>query len=171
MFSNKLTTSSKCPCSGFWSPPSAPWFLRRFSAGFHCSLPWPTHPPSFAPIAGRLLALIRLLVAPASVFSCTLRPQGLVLEITGYFNTTYQLEIRDAVGTAVHSCRQINCRQQRFNLGTRSCVHRTDASRAGHRAGLCLECRGGCAARARRACALAAARPPARPEVPLSVAI
>ena len=57
MFSNILTTSSSCPCSGFWSPPSTPWFLRRFSAGFQHFRPWPTDPPSFALIAGRLLRL------------------------------------------------------------------------------------------------------------------
>ena len=71
------TTSSSCPRSGFWSPPSAPWFLRRFSAGFQRSLPRPTHPPSFAPFAGRLLTLLRLGGAPASIFSATLRPQTL----------------------------------------------------------------------------------------------
>ena len=85
------TTSSSCPRSGFWSPPSAPWFLRRFSAGFQRSLPRPTHPPSFAPIAGRLLTLLRLGGAPASIFSATLRPQTLstaahLLEFSGIGN-------------------------------------------------------------------------------------
>ena len=77
MFSNILTTSSSCPCSGFWSPPSTPWFLRRFSAGFQRFRPWPTDPPSFALIAGRLLTLLRLGVAPVSLSSATLRPQAL----------------------------------------------------------------------------------------------
>ena len=46
------------------------------------------------------------------------------VEITGHFNTTYQLEIRDA-----------DLRAASIQSG-HSCVHRTDASAMGHRAGL-----------------------------------
>ena len=45
-------------------PPSLTLIFLRSFYGFLLSLPWPTHPPSFTPTAGRLLTLLRLGVAP-----------------------------------------------------------------------------------------------------------
>ena len=75
MFSNILTTSSSCPsCSGFWCPPSTPWFpafggCSLHASGFQRFLPSPTHPPSFAPIGPHLLTRLWRFVPPLTPFS------------------------------------------------------------------------------------------------------
>ena len=55
------TTSSSCPCSGFWSPPSAPWFLQydffrtgTLHPGGHTHRVSPSSDPSFCPCSGCL---------------------------------------------------------------------------------------------------------------------
>ena len=74
LFSNILSTSSSCPsCSGFWSPPSTPWFpafggCSLHASGFQRFLPSPTHPPSFAPIGPHLLTRLWRFVPPLTPF-------------------------------------------------------------------------------------------------------
>ena len=58
-------------------PPSLTLIFLQPFYGFLLSLPWPTHPPSFTPTAGRLLTVLRLGVAPMSISCATLRPQAL----------------------------------------------------------------------------------------------
>ena len=69
-----IPTHRSATPGGSFSFPTLPHlhFLQPFY-GFLLSPPWPTHPPSFTPTAGRLLTLLRLGVAPMSIS----RPQAL----------------------------------------------------------------------------------------------
>ena len=57
--------------------PPLPFSMTRYIAfGFQLPLPWPTDPPNFAAIGLRLMTLLRLGVAPASVFRGYLAAPG-----------------------------------------------------------------------------------------------
>ena len=64
------TQRCRSPFLGLFSPTHHTLFFlseQVYYTGFLLSLPWPTHPPSFAPCVHRLLTLLPLFVPPASM--------------------------------------------------------------------------------------------------------